>query len=868
MTPRTRNSNRDTNLKVYYSKKVAQQVHFSHKRKTVRRRSTPVHDGDGRRQMVFLPEKMRRRSVNTVDDSDGHSEDLEEDLEGEGVPLTLQADHGDEQDTTNKTKRKGRKLDSDSMQEHEDSQNDDLATHTSKRQRKNISPKNRRRTGRVKAEPDNAMNEAHSPSREHALRRQSTMTQLRDGRRPQPGSEEPEFRPVKRSPRLSRGGKGKIDLASRDKRQRTLTQMVPGMRPLEILSEEDTDDALSDTENEERGSQAYGDAVAQRLAQQGLYRAEKNNGREMATAQAETNVQPTMVKTEEEDESTTSSQGVPESVLQSVEADCEDSYRPTQFIDAPFRRTGRPTRKKATAQAIKTEEASYVPQRARRPVKARFSLLSTPEKRRIREIPSSQSPADSPLSTQVTPHKFKQSPLKECSDNSINVADTPSKRKQVTFKMPSKTPIPPPRLKKFESIIQDSEDEGDDIIEDVPLGEQGKRTLPESAAIATSSQVLGADTHAMFGQIDQACDDADINGDVNGDVARSQSSQESGSLPALRGHKKPSPELGESHEQSYSRREWASNEEHQKYDTVLPRIKQEPGSEDEGDDDATVLPCVQSPHEGKPFETDITASIEADLPMPAEQLCSTRPILEANIQDTFPSTPMVIQDDSSDEEIEPEQDPTPPRSSRQHPSSLPKSNRIQQSAGLDEGAVQVPRSPSPQHETQQSHSSKAEQQLHDEWFSYSQYIQARPLESPSVRAAPDAFSYNETPRPPHRSAPPPQHQPPGYHPSQATTVDEITQRTPRTKRTQHFSSTHTTPHRVASSQPAISPSKPPPLLIPSSFPSPEKVGMEGWSSPVLETTQAGGGYMSSQWASLENFSIPLPPPVDDEDDGE
>lgn len=63
-------------------------------------------------------------------------------------------------------------------------------------------------------------------------------------------------------------------------------------------------------------------------------------------------------------------------------------------------------------------------------------------------------------------------------------------------------------------------------------------------------------------------------------------------------------------------------------------------------------------------------------------------------------------------------------------------------------------------------------------------------------------------------------------------------------------------------------SKPPPLFIPSSFPSPARVTMEGWSSPLLGRT---GG--ESQWGqgSLEDFSIPAPPPgewVDDDEDDE
>jgi hypothetical protein len=35
---------------------------------------------------------------------------------------------------------------------------------------------------------------------------------------------------------------------------------------------------------------------------------------------------------------------------------------------------------------------------------------------------------------------------------------------------------------------------------------------------------------------------------------------------------------------------------------------------------------------------------------------------------------------------------------------------------------------------------------------------------------------------------------------------------------------------------------------------------------MLGMTQADGAYKSSQWASLEDFSIPAPPPMDVEDD--
>ena len=172
--------------------------------------------------------------------------------------------------------------------------------------------------------------------------------------------------------------------------------------------------------------------------------------------------------------------------------------------------------------------------------------------------------------------------------------------------------------------------------------------------------------------------------------------------------------------------------------------------------------------------------------------------------------------------------------------------------------MQVPRSPSTDRETQQSHSSKAEQQLQHEWLSYSQYVHSRAPGSSSMRAVPDAYSYNATPHIPNKgalvsSSARMQH-------SQATTVDELT---PKKNRTQRVVSANTTPHRNSKSQPFISPEKPPSLFIPSSFPSPSKTAMEGWSSPVAPRMQ--NVYGSSQvMDSLEDFSIPLPPPIEDD----
>jgi hypothetical protein len=856
MTPRTRASNKDANFKVYYSKKVPKQKYFPHRSKTVRRRSTPVRDGSGKRQMVFLPEMMKVKRTDTVGDSDAEDEDVymeEEDMEEEGVAVDAQADK-EEQHVTRKTKGKGKKRSSDVMQAH-DTEDDETVKPTPKRQRKASSPKPNRRLRRVEAESDDEQN----IDRTRTLRRQSTMTQLVDGRRPLPGFEEPEFKPVKRSPRLS-WGKGKSGKAGKDRKQRTLTQMIP--RP-EIMSDEDIEDILGDVEAEEGDSQAYGDAVAQRLAQQELHRADKNGGKDLPMARE------AGTSGHDSNQLSVHSQDIPEVVVQSVEDDMDvdhqDSYQPTQFIDAPATRVGRTPRQKTVTQGKGTPGGEHGPGKPTRASRSRFSLLATPEKKRVREIPSSQSPADSPLSTQVTPQKTHRSPLKQRSGNPVSVPETPSKRKQVTFEAPIITPVPPPTLRKFESTIQDSEDEGDDIIEeDVPSS--GRRIGTHTQAminkmnITTPSRSVGADTQAMLDQIDQAC----ISADEDSEMIDEESSQESSALPVLRGQHESSPELGDLHKQSSGLKGQGSPEE-QSDETLHNVTERDQADEDDEDEDVdvTVLPIFRStpPQDERPVVSDVTTSTKSDLPEPAEQLRSTPPIIEAYVQDSFPSTPMVIQDDSSDEEDAPDPDPTPPRSSRR---TLPQppSTDIQQSADLDGESIQVPRSPSPQHETQQSHSSKAEQQLQSEWLSYTQYANARPPQSSSMRAAPDAFSYSHTPNAPRLTAPQlPPHS--GYHPSQATTVDEITQRTPQKNRNQHFSSKHTTPHRIASSQPVISPSKPPPLFIPSSFPSPEKVAMEGWSSPPMGHTQAP--YRSSQWASLEDFSIPPPPPVEWDD---
>ncbi|EUC45055.1 hypothetical protein COCMIDRAFT_37197 [Bipolaris oryzae ATCC 44560] len=843
MTPRTRTSNRETDFKVYYSKKIPQQIHFPHKSKTVRRRSTPVPDDHEKRQMVFLPDKMRRETMRMVSDSDEDGGDVDTDTEEDADEKTM-----------DKAKQKGRKRDTSIMREEQDNEHDDSILHEPKRQCKTASSKNHRRTQRVQGTSDN---EANKMDRERALRRQSTMTQMVDGRKPMPGVEEPDFKPLKKTPRLSWGGKGKSDKRSKDQKQQTLTQMVPGMRPLEIISDDDMDEALGSIEVEDKDGHEYGHAVARRLAQQGLYQTGDNDDAELTTEKLNGDAKPLLIE-KKEHQLTADSQDMTGSVVQSVEDDCDDGYKPTQFIEAPSRRSGRATQRNTVAQAPKVGDALSVPGKSERSAKARFSLLSTPEKRRICEIPSSQSPADSPLSTQFTPHKPNQSPLNQYATNSSERAvEPPSKRKQVSFEMPLKTPIFPPKLRRFESTIQDSEDEDEDAIEeDVPLSKRAKQEFSEDIGLSTLGKSAGTDTQAMLDQIDRACAEAN---DAGGTVLP-ESSLESDSLPILRGHKEPSPELGDLNEQPYSRSGRVIQKDRLAYHDEPTRIKQEPESEDEDGENFAGLPSV-------------SVRTRAELSTQIKQLHSTPPILEADDHNTFPSAPIAMPEDSFDEEISLKKEPSLSQSARQ-PSLQSVSADMDQSVDLNGEFVQVPRSPSPQHETQESHSSKAEKQLQDEWLSYSQYVNALPSKSSSLRVIPDASSYNGTPLPPTNTAQLPLQQQQqhlsGYRPSQATTVDEITQRTPRTKRTHNFSSTHTTPHRIASSQPVfISPDKPPPLFIPSSFPSPGKAGAttEEWSSPIVSMTQ-GAHYRSSQWASLDNFSIPLPPPPVGEEEEE
>jgi hypothetical protein len=888
MTPRTRNTNKEANFKVYYSKKVPQQVHFPHKRKTVRRPSELTKDGAEKRQLKFLPDKLRVRTK--VEDS-GHEED-EDGEEGE-VAISVEAEDATDEATANRGKSarsRGKKRHSGAMEADSESDDEEAMGPTPKRRRKLAAPKSNRRSKQIKPEPEDDGEDNTTPApteskvdRSRTLRRQSTMTQLVEGRRPMSDTEDPVFKPVKRTSRRSWGDQ---DKTARDRKQRTLTQMIPGMKPLGIMSEDDMEEGLSDAEVEERESQLYGEEIAARLAKEGLMQTRSDDVKEVDN---NTRV-PIEVQPEDQDREgkaaslDVSSNNVPSLVVHSVEdsMDEEDgeSYQPTQFIDAPSTRRRSPRKRFSVAQqASRTTGTS--PVALRKKDKSRFSLLSTPEKRRVYEIASSQSPPDTPLSTQVSPSKAHRSPLKECSGNTA-IAETPSRRKQVTFQEPEREPIPPPNLRKFESTIQDSEDEDDDddLLETVDNA-SGSRVAEHTQALilgidrAETGEPIGIETQAILDQIDQACLPAD---DDEGAWPTRQSSEEA-IISIFQNQEEETQKPGELLHQDITPRQ-NSVGAHSPYRAAYVGIKYE-GSPELGDEtqyeenvQEENSPSVRSPRhtalagvkQEQPhklqmldlsgtyvsLEADVLtlennelASIDSELPEASEQLPSSPPIIQPRTEETCPSTPMVIMDSDEDSGSDNERDPTPPRPSAR-PVLAPPSTAPQHSADLNYEAIQVPRSP---HMTQSSHSSKAELQLHAEWSSYSQYVGARAPQSSSMHVAPDKFSYHATPMPPR-----PETQLQNYM-SQATTVDEVT---PRKNRTQRRSA-NTTPRKVASSQPLSSPVKPPPLFIPSSFPSPSRARVEEWSSPVGMRTQdmfVGG--------SLEDFSIPLPPPVEDD----
>ncbi|KAF2798464.1 hypothetical protein K505DRAFT_321828 [Melanomma pulvis-pyrius CBS 109.77] len=893
MPPKTRSGNKDVEFKVYYSKKVPelQQRYFPHRKKTVRERPGR-QDVPEPRQMRFQPERMRSRGDAVRDSESENEEDIVDEVENKEEEVTPRI-----QPTTGLRKdraavlpaKKGKKRNNNTMQQ-ESEEDEELVRSTRKRRRKSSTTEEARSptTFAAKSEVQLSVPDSESEQEERRIkrrRRQSTMTQLVDGRRPQRGTKEPEFKAVRRPKRTSWGiASGQKKGSKKDRQQRTLTQMVPGLAPLGILSDEDMEEDSAALEDEE--SQAYADEMSEIMRQQGVFQPVADRGEHRVTVQSLHQHRGLSVDAEE---------GKTRHLLEcrTLEEDTDEEgaaeYQPTQDVHGPILKTRR-TSKRISGHVGPPSAGSTKPL-ARRSARSRFSLLSTPERRRERVIPSSQSPPESPLSTPSTsPLKsIRRPPLGERSGNSDRLLDTPSKLKQVAFQEPTKDFAPP--LRKFKSVIQDSEDSEGSWSEDEtdPPAVQRVGALTQVSMQRTDCTVfaanVGAETQKILHQIDQAC----ANAEEDAAWYCRESSEELGE-EAARGDVVKD-ETGPPESQALP------------YQSSPPNLKQEPIYEKE----SSIVPSQLGATSQEPFRGEFVSMLhpqsgstsqELHLPAPIsvekyhepvnEDSEYPLPIQPANLTSLndwpesngdLPSTPMVINDSSDEEDAAPTPQHLPSLQLAPTPTSLHYAL-----TDLDGEPIQVPRSPTPTHNNLKSqkpsisHSSKAERQIQTEWLTHTQYSRRRAPPSSSMNTTQGPFSYQATPFVnPSRDMAPPQSTAAALF-SQATTVD-CTQASPRTtpkksiSHSQPILSANTTPHKAMSSlQEFVSPQRPPTLVIPSSFPSPGRAGMQGWSSSLLEGTGTGTGtglFSPSQMgfsASVEDFSMPpLPPlPVDDE----
>ncbi|KAF2116295.1 hypothetical protein BDV96DRAFT_573734, partial [Lophiotrema nucula] len=795
MPARTRTSNQDTSFKVYYSKRVPKQRHFPERRKIVRRKPSTRQEEREYRQKTIVP--GRHRTASAVLDS----EDEEELVEGAGQRRSQRNDQ--QRQSSNSVPRQRRT--GASMQGMKRKRNF-IKEEISEGDEEPIqpTPKRRRNTPKIKQEPSAAVDEGllSDAEEENGLqaalsasdaeeeetemirrRRQSTMTQIVGGRRPRRGDREPEFKPIKRAPRKSWSG-GSV---TTDVHQRTLTQMVPGLVPLGLMSDEDEEEDEEHLESEpESDSQSYNDAIVAHLSRHGVFSPDGND----------------------RNKTRTSVNGG------DLEVEDDESFvltRNSQKMSSKLNRSSKQTTREENIKA-----SPDVPRVAMGiSTRARFGLLSTPEKRKIHEIASSQSPAESMLSTQSSPRKLNRSPLKECSANILQ--DTPSRKKQVTFQEPARVSASPALRRKFGSIVQDSDEEdtswseGDEEFDKQVDVDVSVRTFVQGSSV-------GEETQAVLDQIDQACAHAER------DV-----------VPGIR---EVSQELGE----PLDRRDFPDEEEEGPQDTVG--------------------------RDGRPSSHNVSRVLDQEsMNVPSVSAESVRagsasrqdfqPFDLAEVED-LPSSPIVIKDEPSDDD---EHIPTPPQPSRRslHPTPHEPSQALAEPTDLDGEPIHAPHSPSQRRpETQHSHCSKAERQPHSELTSYTQYRHRH--QSSSMHVAHDQFSYQATPFPattmrqerPLRGT---------MGVSQATTIDgtQLTPKnTPRKAATQVPRSANTTPRKEADASVYVSPQQPPPLSIPSSFPTPGRTRGEIWSSPTFERIISGNG------ASIEDFSIPPLPPLDDD----
>ncbi|KAF2020770.1 hypothetical protein BU24DRAFT_8228 [Aaosphaeria arxii CBS 175.79] len=793
---RNHKNDSDKPLKVYRSKKVPKQVYFPDQRKVVRRKRSTTQDGPELRQLTFLPEKMRS-ACGIVQDSEDEEDDQEIGFdEEEGMGRSIQESAPDSLKPGNNmskaTAQKKKKRPSDVMEESEASSQGERRSPQPKSKRVKRAPAPKRKT-KARAKADGSLNELSEPLsstassnpepesvRRERRKRQSTMTQLVDGRLPCSQDEEPQFRPVKRETR-SRVRRG--EAGSNAQQQRTLTQMIPGLTPIGVISDSEDDETEEDEGPEMNLDHVSKPSLSDRSFELGeqTHQSDDEN--------------PTRDETNGEEEDNSS-----------------DDYQPTQYIEAPAKRRTHSPRQ--SRRAIISSSPPQV-QTPRRPARTRFSLLATPERRRVVEIPSSQSPAITPLSMHKTPTSGRH-PLHERPANAPNPDVTPSRRKRVAFEAPVEDTPPLPLVRK--NTILDSDEDSDEGLVELEPEVLNNEVGPDTQALIQRlerpipGRNIGSETQAMLDEIDLACDHAEDDAKWNDRKDRL----------VLESPRKLAREMAP----PQSTAPLSSS--------INRRIKEEPLTQSLGVSPIQLRPSKISPQ-------------------------------RRSFKEEREPSPTLVKSEPNDDGAHEEPTLTPPQ--------------IQETSDLDNNSIQVPCSPLPRSHresqgTAHSHSSRAEEQLRTEWKSYSQYQKARPPLSSSARAVHDSdpFSYQATPfRNSIQPRPPP---PQSWDPSQATTADN-SQPSPKAtpkKRQSGLVGADVSPHRVPSSQIAVSPpDRPPVLLIPSSFPSPSKMGYGDWESPSgerKESTNLTNGELFTQiegMDSVEDFSIPPLPPLEDDD---
>ncbi|KAF2749905.1 hypothetical protein M011DRAFT_465562 [Sporormia fimetaria CBS 119925] len=859
MPAETRKSNKDASYTAYYPKKLPKQRHFTHRRKIVRDKpSTSYETPPEPKQTVFLPENLRAPGV--VRDSED-DEEIEEGDEDEEEEEDMHAKHNVQSEDYRKRKRR----------RNQTRVNDDVAENAAvlpARKRLRESGRNKRKVAveRGSAEPSSPCITSESEAerdRKRRRRRQSTMTQLVDGRRPQPDDPEPEFRPVRRAPRRSWGrGKG-ID---KDEKQRTLTQMVPGLIPASDSEEED----LEEVEANRVGLRQYENALAERFAEQGIPvpgaepRPDRNGRRATSSAAFQ-------------------------DPLPTVEADADDEndedYQPTQNI-----RTSTPKTIRNSRAAPGQNDGSPVRLRSLRSTvpkarKTRFSLLATPERRKIREIQSSQSPPDTPLSTQDTPGTSRL-PLRHRTGNTQAPEDTPSKRKRVTFQDSVNEIVHHGSSRgRYNHAVEDSDAEKDlEGFEDVlaggqAIGPETQRRIDNIEARFQGKDV-GQETQAMINEIDLACEDADDQ------VTRVDDQSTIATQQPCEGRAEEPERAQVQGEELKSNRQVLASQNHSSplissSSTLVGGETPLPSSPPARTQQATSFrPVHKNTHTNRPSSPETPGRP------------STPPIyIKMSPKDTPPihSTPLPRGPPTNQQRLKTSPKDTPPIHSTPLPQA-PLTNQQPPSPTEDldldgEPITARPSSPTNNRESQgtvHSHSSRAEQQLQTEWLTYSQYPRVPPSSSMHVlhdcSTSYQATPYNNATMKPRMamrvdvedgSAPL----------SQATTVDVdmCTQRspavTPKTQRTGRLEAARTpgtTPRsnrnrgkRSIADSVLITPSRP--RVIPSSQPEENAVSPVRPDSLVIPSSLRSltlGEWGTGQWKSLDvdKFSIPALPP--------